>query len=211
MQATTNSRPRESLLPRRSPPSMQRRGAVAPKEWDASFSLDALPILMFWAGPDPVATIRGVKALGVRCGQMGIPGDLKLEGAAPVWKAALEAEQFALVTVFAAFTGENYAGAPTVQRTVGFIPPATRREREKRTYEISDFAAELGVPSIALHVGFVPEDTGHPDYAAVRDMVRRVADHAAKRGQTFALETGQRSEEHTSELQSPTNLVCRLL
>jgi sugar phosphate isomerase/epimerase len=147
--------------------------------------------VMFWAGPDPVATLRGVKALGVRCGQVGIPGDLNLVGAAPAWKAALRAEEFSLVTVFAAFSGENYADAPTVERTVGFIPQATRAEREARTLEISDFAAAIGVPSIALHVGFVPEDTGDLDYIDVRGMVRRVCDHAAKHGQSLALETGQ--------------------
>jgi sugar phosphate isomerase/epimerase len=147
--------------------------------------------VMFWAGRDPVETLREVKSLGVRCGQLGVPGDLPLKNAAPAWKAALDSEQFALVTVFAAFVGENYADAPTVQRTVGFIPPATRAEREARTLEISDFAAALGVGSIALHVGFVPEDTSHADYIAVREMVRRVADYAARNNQTFALETGQ--------------------
>ncbi|MEO8131743.1 MAG: sugar phosphate isomerase/epimerase, partial [Bryobacteraceae bacterium] len=30
-----------------------------------------------------------------------------------------------------------------------------------------------------------------PDYVAVRDLIRRVCDHAAGHGQTFALETGQ--------------------
>lgn len=145
--------------------------------------------VMFWAGPDPVAILRDVKSLGVRCGQVGIPGDLKLD-AAP-WKKALDAEDFALVTVFAAYSGENYADGPTVQRTVGFIPPATRAEREARTLEISDFAAALGVSSIACHIGFVPEDTSDPDYVAVRDMVRRVCDYAAKHKQNFALETGQ--------------------
>lgn len=151
--------------------------------------------VMFWGGRDPVATLRELKALGVRCGQIGIPGDMKLEGAGAAWKAALEAEQFALVTVFGAFTGENYADIPTVQRTVGFIPPATRAEREARTLAISDFAAEVGAPSVALHVGFVPEDEADPDYVAVRDMVRRVADHAAGHGQSFALETGQEPAE----------------
>ena len=145
--------------------------------------------LMFWAAPDPLQALRGVKALGLRCGQLGVPGDLPLDPSA--WKAALEAEQFTLVTVFAAYTGESYADIPTVQRTVGFIPPSTRAEREARTIELSDFAAALGVPSIACHIGFVPEDTADPDYIAVRAMVRRVADHAAKHGQSFALETGQ--------------------
>jgi sugar phosphate isomerase/epimerase len=147
--------------------------------------------VMFWGGRAPLETLRELKGLGVRCGQIGIPGDMKLEGAAAAWKAALEAEQFTLVTAFGAFVGESYADIPTVQRTVGFIPSATRAEREARTLEISDFAAALGVSSIALHVGFVPEDPADPDYVAVRGMVRRVADYAAGHGQNFALETGQ--------------------
>lgn len=147
--------------------------------------------VMFWAGRDPFDTVREVKSLGVRCGQLGIPGDCALEGLAASWREAIEAEQFTVVTVFAAYSGEDYADIPTVQRTVGFIPPATRDVREKRTYEVSDFAAALGVSAIALHIGFVPENMADPDYVAVREMVRRVCDHAAKHGQIFALETGQ--------------------
>jgi len=147
--------------------------------------------VMFWAGRDPFETVREVKALGVRCGQLGVAGHLALEGQASAWKTAFEAEQFTLVTVFAAYDGESYADVPTVQRTVGFIPPATRAEREARTLELSDFAAALGVGSIACHIGFVPEDTSDPDYVAVREMVRRVSDRAAGNNQTFALETGQ--------------------
>ena len=149
--------------------------------------------VMFWADRDRLAEI---KSLGVRCGQLGIPGGLDLTGAvAANWRAALEQEQFILVTVFAAYDGESYADIPTVQRTVGFIPRESREEREKRTYQVSDLAAALGVRSIACHIGFVPEDTGHADYVAVRDLVRRVCDHAAGHGQTFALETGQEAAE----------------
>jgi len=147
--------------------------------------------VMFWAEPDAVRTIRQVKTVGVRCGQLGIPPGLPLAGAALAWKAALESEGFTLVTLFASYAGESYADIPTVQSTVGFIPPATRAEREARTYAMSDFAAALGVGSIACHIGYVPEDTEHPDYIAVREMVRRVADYAARNQQTFALETGQ--------------------
>lgn len=147
--------------------------------------------LMFWAGGDPAETLAEVKSLGIHCGQLGVPGDLKLDGAAAAWKAALEAEQFTLVTVFAAYIGEDYADIPTVQRTVGFIPAATRAEREQRTYEVSDFAAALDVKSTACHIGFVPEDAADRDYQEVRAMVRRVCDYAARHGQTFALETGQ--------------------
>ena len=145
--------------------------------------------VMFWAGRD---NLEEIVSLGVRCGQLGIPGDLKLDaGVAREWKSGLERERFGVATVFAAYQGEDYADIPTVQRTVGFIPRGTREERERRTYEVSDFAAAIGVKSIATHVGFIPEETTHPDYIAVRGMVQRVADHAAGHQQTFALETGQ--------------------
>jgi L-ribulose-5-phosphate 3-epimerase len=151
--------------------------------------------VMFWAGRDPVETLREIKALGVHCGQIGIPGDMPLEGAAAKWKAALAAENFTVVTAFCAYTGESYADIPTVQRTVGFIPRQTRAEREKRTHAVSDFAREAGIPSIACHIGFVPEDDSSSDYINVRELVRAVCDHAQKNKQTFALETGQESAE----------------
>jgi sugar phosphate isomerase/epimerase len=147
--------------------------------------------VMFWAGGEPYETVRELKQWGVRCGQMGIPGNMPLDGAAAGWKQALAEENFTLVTVFAAYEGESYADIPTVERTVGFVPAATRTARELRTMAVSDFAAELGAPGIATHIGFVPEDPSSADYLAVREMVRRLCDHAALRGQTFALETGQ--------------------
>lgn len=147
---------------------------------------------MFWAGRDPVETIRDFKALGVRCGQLGVPGNVTMDlDSAARWRSALEAEDFTLATLFAAYNGEAYDDIPTVVRTVGWIPPATRAERLKRTFELSDFAKALGVGSIALHVGFVPGDHSHPDYIAVREMTRLVCDYAARNGQSFALETGQ--------------------
>lgn len=145
--------------------------------------------MMFWAGRDGLAE---VKDTGVSVGQLGIGPDVRLTPEfTKEWKHSLERENFRVVTVVAAYEGEDYADIPTVQRTVGFIPAATRAAREARTIAISDFAAELGIKSIGCHIGFVPEDAGDPDYVAVRDMVRRVCDHAGRHGQTFALETGQ--------------------
>jgi sugar phosphate isomerase/epimerase len=147
--------------------------------------------VMFWAQEDPVATIRDAKSLGVRCGQLCIPGDLHLDGAGHPWRTALASEQFTVGTVFCAYSGESYADIPTVKNTVGFIPETTRLAREARTLAVSDFAAAIGVHGIGCHVGFVPEDRTDPGYIAVREVVRRICDHAASHGQTFALETGQ--------------------
>jgi L-ribulose-5-phosphate 3-epimerase len=147
--------------------------------------------VMFWAGKDPAETLATLTAMGVACGQIGIPGDLPLAGEAERWKSALDAAGFSLATVFASYVGESYADIPTVQKTVGFIPRETRQVREARTLEMSDFAAVVGAPSIACHIGFVHEDHSDPDFIAVRDMVRRICDYAASKGQSFALETGQ--------------------
>jgi sugar phosphate isomerase/epimerase len=146
--------------------------------------------VMFWAGADPAQTLSELTSLGIHSGQLGIPGDLDLS-CAPQWRDALRAADFRIYTVFAAYNGESYADVAAVQSTVGFIPPATRAERERRTLGVSDFAAVIGAPGIATHIGFVPESPSDPDYIAVREMVRRVCGHAAAHGQTFALETGQ--------------------
>jgi len=143
--------------------------------------------VMFWAGRDALPVIR---SLGVQCGQLGIgPGIALTPDFLAEWKDAVQ--QFRVVTAVCAYAGEGYADIPTVQRTVGFIPAPTRMVREQRTRDVCDFAAALGVPGIACHIGFVPDDRSDADYVAVRDMVRRICDHAAANHQTFALETGQ--------------------
>ena len=147
---------------------------------------------MFWAGDDPSKTLANLTRLGIRCGQLGIPGDLDLN-CLPQWRSALQAANFTVTSIVVAYTGEDYSDIPTVERTVGFIPPATRDAREQRTYQVIEAAAQIGARGVSLHVGFVPEDSHHPDYLAMRDLVRRLCDSAAKRKQTFALETGQES------------------
>lgn len=149
--------------------------------------------VMFWAGRDNLSELRG---LGVQSGQLGVGPDAAIgEAAAEAWGKDIDEEQFSIHTVVCAYAGEDYADIPAVQRTVGFIPRATREAREKRTIEASDFAAALGVKSIACHIGFVPEDHADPDYIAVREMVRRICAHAEGHGQTFALETGQETAD----------------
>src|SRR5258708_27368426 len=126
---------------------------------------DREPGAMFWAERDH---LHEIQALGVRCGQLGLAGGVELTpAAAEDWRRGLEQQNFTLVTVFAAYNGESYADIPTVQRTVGFIPRESRAERERHTLDVSDFAAALGAPGIACHIGFVPEDASDPDYVAV--------------------------------------------
>src|SRR5947209_12014243 len=48
-----------------------------------------------------------------------------------------------LTAVFGGFEGESYADIPTVVRTVGLVPPATRAARLAEMKEIADFAKLL--------------------------------------------------------------------
>jgi predicted enzyme related to lactoylglutathione lyase len=48
--------------------------------------------------------LRGVRSLGLRCGQLGIAGHVAIEEVAPLWKATLAEEDFSVTAVFAAFT-----------------------------------------------------------------------------------------------------------
>ena len=95
-----------------------------------------------------------------------------------------------LTCVFGGFEGESYADIPTVARTVGLVPPATRAARTKELKEIADFAKLLGCKVVGLHVGFVPHDANDPLYKQTLDVTRDVCDHCAKNGQSLHLETG---------------------
>src|SRR5256885_14386100 len=57
------------------------------------------------------------------------------------------------------------------------------------------------------HGGFVSRFEGEDIKGVLRD---EALQHAAARQRASAVGGGSRSEEHTSELQSPCNLVCRL-
>jgi len=147
--------------------------------------------LMFWAGEDARQTLRGAKEFGVRAGQLGFPGELDLTGAAEKWDKALTEEHFTAITAVCSYVGEDYKDIPTVQQTVGLVPDGTRKERVARTKAVSDVAKQLGIESVACHIGFVSHDFGSKAYSEIRDVARDICDHCGKSGQSFTLETGQ--------------------
>jgi sugar phosphate isomerase/epimerase len=93
--------------------------------------------------------------------------------------------------VFAGFEGESYADIPTVKRTVGLVPRETRAARTAELKEIADFARELNVDVVGIHIGFVPHDAAQPDYRELIDLTRQVCDHCRRNRQALHLETGQ--------------------
>jgi sugar phosphate isomerase/epimerase len=100
-----------------------------------------------------------------------------------------------ITCVFGGFEGESYADIPTVDRTVGLVPPATRAARTKEMKEIADFARLLGVDCVGLHLGVVPHDATDPMYREVLAVTRDLCDHCKSQNQDVHLETGQESAD----------------
>jgi sugar phosphate isomerase/epimerase len=104
-----------------------------------------------------------------------------------------------VTAVFGGFEGESYADIPTTAKTVGLVPETTRAARSKEMKEISDFAKLLSCKTVALHIGFVPEDRKGSNYKNLLDTTRDLLDHVSANGQQLNLETGQESADHLLE------------
>lgn len=137
-----------------------------------------------------------IRELGVPTIQLHAPhAGNRTRQAAETFAAQLLEQNIRCTAVFGGFEGESYADIPTVVRTVGLVPEATRDARLAEMLEISDFAKFLGVDCVGLHLGFVPHDTSDPGYSSIVDVTRKLCDHCDANGQFLHLETGQESAE----------------
>ena len=139
----------------------------------------------------PHEALEAVRQLGIPTVQVSYPGHLDTEEGVAAIKAACAETGVEITTVFCGYAGESYADIPTVQRTVGLVPPETRAERLAVTARIADFARRLGVARVAAHIGFVPEEPADALYGESVSTIRALCAQLAAQGQTFALETGQ--------------------
>ena len=126
-------------------------------------------------------------------------GASRTGAAAKDFLAKAKAAGIQVTCVFGGFDGESYASIPITAQTVGLVPKSTRAARLKEMKEISDFARQLSVEVIGLHIGFVPADRNSASYKGLRDCTRDLLDHAAKNGQRVHLETGQETADHLLE------------
>ena len=155
----------------------------------------------------PLGVFASIDAgLGVRlevAHELGVP-TIQLHAPQAATRTKQQAEQFLarlkelgirISVVFGGFEGESYADIPTVVRTVGLVPSATRAARLQEMTEIADFTRLLEVDAVGLHIGFVPHDAADPLYAEVVDVTRQLCDHCKANGQNVHLETGQEAAD----------------
>jgi sugar phosphate isomerase/epimerase len=157
--------------------------------------------------PWPIGVFSSIDAgLGVRWDvikQLKVP-TIQLHAPQPQSRTIESATRFAsqlramnveLTCVFGGFAGESYADIPTVVRTVGLVPLATRAARFREMCEIANFARQLDCRVVGLHLGFVPEDHKDEAYPGIVEITRQLCDHCDKLGQSVHLETGQETAD----------------
>ncbi|MBR7095718.1 MAG: sugar phosphate isomerase/epimerase [Clostridia bacterium] len=150
-------------------------------------------VLINYAGQADIADrFRKAQAMGMTSCQLCIWNE-KYYGAeyAASVKAAMEETGFRVSTVWAGWSGPCEWNAYYGPSTIGLVPPAYRESRVKALIAGSDFAAAIGVPYVATHVGFLPADPYDPKFVDTVGALRHVCKYMQQRGQTFLFETGQ--------------------
>lgn len=82
--------------------------------------------------------------------------------------------------------------------TVGLVPENFRTQRLLRSCMIADLALELGVKTLAVHIGFLPP-YGSESYTRFAGEMRYFLAFLAARGQELLLETGQESADELQQ------------
>jgi len=137
------------------------------------------------------------RELGVPTIQVHAPhAETRNEAAAAAFLQKCADAGITITAVFGGFEGESYADIATTARTVGLVPESTRAARVQEMKEISDFTKLLGCTTVALHIGFVPEDSNSESYKDLITVTRDLLDHIKANGQKLHLETGQESADH---------------
>ncbi len=159
--------------------------------------MEKMPVGVFTSiGAGLGASLDAVKQLGVHTVHLHAPhGDMRSPENAEKVRRQFADAGIAVTVVFCGFAGESYETVPIVRQTIGLVPRGTRAARLKETFDISDFAKGLGVDTVAMHLGAVPEDPKDPEVPGIVEAVRLVCEYCAGNGQRFNLETGQETAE----------------
>jgi len=156
-----------------------------------------MPIGVFTSvGAGLGASLDAVKEMGVDNVQLQVPpAEYRNAARAREILAQFQDAGIEITLVFCGFEGESYETIPVVRETVGLVPPATRDARVRETWQIADFAAEVGAAGIGVHVGFISEDRQSEEFARIVQVIKGICEYCGSLGIGLHLETGQESAD----------------
>ena len=141
---------------------------------------------------DLVEKFKLAKSMGINSCQLSIWDEsmYSLEYAEIINDAVAQTE-FKITAIWAGWDGPrewNFTYGPS---TIGLVPPTYRDARLNMLKKASDLALNIGVDKIITHVGFIPENPDHPDFAGTVGALRNICRYLKARNQYFLFETGQ--------------------
>ena len=135
------------------------------------------------------AVVREVRDAELSACQIGFDG-LSLSDAAPL-RAALNRYGIEGTAISEHNPGVRIFDFYEGPRTIGIIPPATRKARIAALKLAADVAHAAGIPAIHSHLGFIPEDPNDVLYPEAVAAVKEVAAYCKPLGISLLCETGQ--------------------
>lgn len=139
-------------------------------------------------GADPAAAIARVRDLNMPTCQIEL-GDLDPARIEQLG-AALRQNQIVCTALGTSGPGPDIYDFYDGPLTLGLVPRTYRAQRIEKILQLSDFAKQLGVTAIRIHVGFIPEDPNLLLYREVVEALRQVVGYCRRNGQDFLYETG---------------------
>ncbi|KPK85136.1 MAG: xylose isomerase [Phycisphaerae bacterium SM23_33] len=141
---------------------------------------------------DSEEEIRKVSDLGLKsCQVVTWNPDLYVAEVGGALMAAAERHGVTVSALWAGYPGPRVWNFTEGPGTIGLVPPQYRRMRVEALQKAARFAGRIGLPAITTHVGFIPEDPNHADFAGTVEAMKRVAGACAEAGVEFWFETGQ--------------------
>ena len=160
---------------------------AAPPPAPAAFPPFALGVIT-GIGSDPEAAIARVHELEVPTCQLEI-GRLD-DGLIRRLGEALEKYHIVPTALGTSGPGPDLYNFYDGPLTLGIVPRTYRAQRVEKIIQFSDYAKQLGIPAIRVHVGFIPEDPNDILYRETVEALKEVAGHCRRNGQDFLYETG---------------------
>jgi len=115
-----------------------------------------------------------------------------------VWSSAptlLAQHDIEIVAGMFGTVGEDYSTPETIKRTGGIVPDATWEQNWQNIQQVARLAAQLEVPLVTFHAGFLPHEESDPDYMKLLDRISRIAELFGGEGIALGFETGQETAE----------------
>ncbi len=136
--------------------------------------------------------MKKISALGGTCCQITVwDNNCYTDAKAEEIKKACAETGVEVSTLWAGWSGPtawNFTEGPS---TLGLVPVAYRMKRTEDVLLGLEFAAKIGAPRIATHVGFLPENMNDPQYADIVALLKYIARKCKEKGICFLFETGQ--------------------